>query len=56
MSWQRQDPLKQAGTALIKAEHSFKLLAIDTSAVAFQLMLPLDIYHVLLIGTSAFAF
>lgn len=34
---QRQDPLKQARAALIKAEHSFKLLVIDTSALALQL-------------------
>lgn len=53
---QRQDPLKQAGTALIKAEHSFKLLVIDTSALAFQLMLPLDIYSEFVIDTSAFVF
>lgn len=53
---QRQDPLKQTGTALIKAEQNFKLLVIDTSALAFQLMLPLDKYHVLVIDTSAFAF
>lgn len=53
---QRQDPLKQAGTALMKAEHRFKLLVIDTSVLALQMMLPLDIYHVLVIDTSAFAF
>lgn len=30
---QRRDPLKQARAALIKTEHSFKLLVIDTSAL-----------------------
>lgn len=35
---QRQDSPKQANTALIKAEYSFKLLVIDTSGLTFQLM------------------
>lgn len=33
---QRRDPLKQARAALIKTEHSFKLLVIDTSALGFS--------------------
>lgn len=35
---QRQDSLKQARTTLTKADHTFKLLVIDISALAFQLM------------------
>lgn len=53
---QRQDPHKQARAALIKAEHSFKLLVIDMSALGVSWYISLNIYHVLVIDTSAFAF
>lgn len=53
---QRRDPLKQARAALIKAEHSFKLLVIDTSALGFSWYISLNTYHILVIDTSVFAF